>query len=63
MSFLVVLDGGPFDGIEHEMQRPARHIDVRRVCRDPEHNVPMARYFPTAGLDRGGRLIYRYEAP
>lgn len=63
MSFLVILTGGPYDGIEHLLRAPARHIDVHRQCADPEHNGPLARYLPTADTDRAGRLIYRYEAP
>lgn len=63
MKLIAVLEGGAFDGLEHHLTAPARHIDVQRAAVDPEKVIPLARYFLTGDLDRGGRLIYRYEAP
>lgn len=59
----VVLDGGPFDGRDHEVSELGAFLTVRKVCAEHlEHNV-VARYYPTGDTDRAGRLIYRYEAP
>lgn len=63
MSFTIVLAGGPFDGIEHELEAPRRFVEVRRECSNPDHSLGPARYYPTSDTDRGGRLIYAYEAP
>lgn len=63
MKLIAVLEGGAFDGMEHHLTAPAHHIDVQRAAVDPELRIAMHRYFLTGDLDRGGRLIYRYEAP
>lgn len=59
----VVLDGGPFDGREHELAGVVKFLEVQRRCHEhPEHNV-VARYYPTDEVDADGRLVMRYEAP
>lgn len=59
----VILDGGPFDGRDHELAAPVRFIEVKRICHEhPEHNV-VARYYPTDEMDLAGRQVMRYEAP